>query len=167
MRFSKHLSTFPVFTGSDKIVGRYQSLACTSRLAEKEGRFEAFDLHRMQCPSYCAWILSWYRLRRSMQLRLRLIWGRWCIEREKRRKITAFLLSYLWKNPKLNLKKKKNSRSRLRSVCIRSGLACVSQKSRKLFGHGKWPVKLPKTFSCVSQNPRKFQASKNHVISPR
>ena len=42
--FSKHRSTFPVLTGSEKIVGRYQTLARAlhGRLVEKENELELY-----------------------------------------------------------------------------------------------------------------------------
>ena len=42
--FSKHTSTFPVLTGLERIVGRYQTLARAlhGRLLEKENELERF-----------------------------------------------------------------------------------------------------------------------------
>ena len=54
----------------------------------------------------------------------------------------------------------------MENVAGKQGQACVSQKSRKLFGPKKWPVKQPKTFIHVSQNPRTFRARKIHIIFP-
>ena len=48
-----------------------------------------------------------------------------------------------------------------------SGQACVSQKTRKLYGPGKAPEKFPKTILGVSQNARGFRARKKLVVFPR
>ena len=46
------------------------------------------------------------------------------------------------------------------------GLACVSQKIRKLLGPGNRPAKLPKRLSGVSQSTRKLLTPKNTSFFP-
>ena len=57
--------------------------------------------------------------------------------------------------------------SKARNLCPQfSGLASVSQKTRKLLGPGNRPAKLPRRLSGVSQSTRKILSLRNTLFSP-